>query len=88
LSEPFGYSVWIAIGAFLVLTASHFESPLLLLLFSYQMNWVLFYDQVNPYVIFGIGLGYYGAKRSKPLLIGIAIPLLLIKPQIGILLAI
>jgi hypothetical protein len=89
LSEPFGYSVWIAIGAFLVLvTANLFESPMLMLLFSYQMNWVLFYGQVDPYVIFGIGLGYYGVKRSKPLLIGIAISLLLIKPQIGILLAI
>jgi hypothetical protein len=89
LPEPFGFSVWIAIGAFLVLvTASYFESPLLMLLLSYQMNWVLFYGQVDPYVIFGIGLGYYGVKCSKPLLIGIAISLLLIKPQIGILIAI
>jgi hypothetical protein len=89
LPEPFGYFIWIAIGAFLVLlTASMFESPLWMVLLSYQMNWVLFYGQVDPFVIFGIGLGHVGVKRSKPLLIGVAISLLLIKPQIGILLAI
>lgn len=89
LPDPFGYFVWIMVGAFLVMvTASYFKSPLLMVLLSYQMNWVLFYGQVDPYVIFGIGLGYFAVKRSKPLLIGVAISLLLIKPQFGILLAI
>ncbi len=89
LPDPFGYFVWITVGAFLVLvTANYFESPLLMILLSYQMNWVLFYGQVDPYVIFGIGLGYYAVERSKPLLIGVAISLLMIKPQFGILVAI
>jgi hypothetical protein len=89
LPEPFGYFIWITVGTFLVMvTASYFKSPLLLVLLSYPMNWALFYGQVDPYVIFGVGLGYFAVKHSKPLLIGIAISLLLIKPQFGILLAI
>jgi hypothetical protein len=89
LPEPFGYFVWITVGAVLVLvTSSYFESPLLMVLLSYQMNWVLFYGQVDTYVIFGVGLGYYALVKSKPLLIGAAISLVIIKPQIGILVAI
>ena len=89
IPDPFGYLVWITIGTFLVLVTTYrFNSPFLAVLFSYQMNWVLFYGQIDPFILFGIGLGYDAILKKKPILLGIAISLVTIKPQIGSLLAI
>lgn len=89
LSEPFGYIVWITIGSILVIvTTNYFKSPLLAVVLSYQMCWVLYYGQIDPFILFGIGLGHYSVTKKKPLINGIAIALVTIKPQIGFLLAI
>lgn len=88
LPDPIGYSVWIGIGALLLLVAAHyFRSPLFAVLFSYQLNWVLFYGQVDSYVVFATALGAFAIERARPFLIGIAISLLMIKPQVGLLLS-
>lgn len=87
--EPFGYLIWITIGSLLVLVTTHrFNSPLLAVLLSYQMSWVLFYGQIDPFILFGIGLGYEAIINKKPILLGLSISLVTIKPQIGSLLAI
>jgi hypothetical protein len=86
LPEPLGYALWIGLGAILVvLAAMHFHSPLWLVLLSYQLNWCLFYGQVDLYIVFGIALGHWAYQNAKPAIIGVAILLLLIKPQVGLL---
>lgn len=88
LPEPYGYIFWISAGAFLVLVTAHFfKAPLLAVVLSYQMSWILYYGQIDPFVIFGIGLGYYATIHKKPLLGGVAIALMTIKPQVTLLLA-
>lgn len=89
IPEPFGYIIWITLGAFLVIiTAKYFKSPLLAVILSYQMSWVLYYGQIDPFILFGIGLGYNSILNKKPFWLGIAMSLVTIKPQIGLLLAI
>lgn len=86
--EPLGYLIWISAGLFLVLvTAQRFQSPLLAVLLSYQMNWIVFYGQIDPFIIFGVGLGYDAIVNKKPYLLGVALALVTIKPQVGLLLA-
>ncbi|MEM4204957.1 MAG: glycosyltransferase family 87 protein [Candidatus Methanomethylicaceae archaeon] len=88
LPDPLGYSLWIGIGALLTLIAAHyFRSPLLAVLISYQLNWVLFYGQIDGFVAFGIALGAFALERNRPFLLGLSISLLLIKPQVGLLLS-
>lgn len=87
--EPFGYIIWITIGSFLVLVTTHrFNSPLLAVILSYQLSWIVFYGQIDPFILFGIGLGYDAIINKRPILLGVAIALVTIKPQVGSLLAI
>lgn len=89
LPEPYGYIIWITSSTLLVLiTAQYFKSPMLAVLLSYQMCWVLYYGQIDPFILFGVGLGYEAIIKKKPFLIGVAISLVTIKPQVGFLLAI
>lgn len=84
LPEPLGYAVWVGVGAVLVwVAARHFGAPLLGILLAYQFHWVLFYGQIDPYIIGGLVLGDHARRRARPWIIGIAIALLLIKPQFG-----
>lgn len=86
LPPPLGYGVWIGVGGLLILaTSAWFESPLFGVIASFQFNWVLFYGQIDPFVAFGIALGDYASRYSRPLLVGVALALLSIKPQIGLL---
>jgi hypothetical protein len=83
-ADPIGYLIWIGVGAVLVLlVANHFGSPLPLVLISYQLNWVFYYGQIEPYVVAGIGLGSLALRRSNPWLLGIALALATMKPQVG-----
>lgn len=88
LPEPFGYAAWLAAGVTVaLLTARFFGSPLLLVLLSYQLNWVLYYGQVEPFLAAGVGLGALALRRRNPWLAGLAIALLTLKPQVGALVA-
>ena len=70
-----------------MLVANLFASPLWLVLISYQLNWVFYYGQIEPYVVAGIGLGA-AALRSNPWLLGVALALATLKPQVGGLVAV
>lgn len=88
LPEPYGYTLWITLGAVSILLTAHlFQSPLIAILLSYQLNWILFYGQIDPFIILGIGMGYTALKHDHPYVLGIALALLTIKPQMGALLA-
>ncbi len=84
LPEPFGYGLWTWVGMLLLILAARYNKvPLLFLLLSYQFQWVLFYGQIDGYVIFGIVLGYWALQKSRPYVLGAALMLALIKPQFG-----
>jgi hypothetical protein len=86
--DPWGYGLWIGAGTILVILAAKiFKAPVLPVLLSYQFNWCLYYGQIDFYVVFGLALGFWANRASKPFITGIAILLLLIKPQIGLLAA-
>jgi hypothetical protein len=84
-----GYIIWIGLGLFLVMTTSIFlKSPTWVVLLSYQLGWCLWYGQIDPFVVFGLALGYWSLQHSRSYILGIAIMLVLIKPQIGLMPAI
>jgi hypothetical protein len=84
-----GYIIWLGVGLFLLIVASmYMKSSTWIILLSYQLNWCLWYGQIDPYVVFGLVLGYWALNKSRPYILGIAIMLILIKPQIGLLPAI
>lgn len=84
--EPLGYISWIGAGIILaVLAAKQLHAHTFLMLFSYQLHRVVFYGQIDPFVITGLALGIWTIRRSRPYLTGLAIMLALIKPQIGLL---
>lgn len=86
LAEPFGFGLWVGLGMFLViLGARYLNAPLLLLVTSYQFHWVVFSGQIDSYVIFGIIFGIWAVWNSKPYLLGVALMMALIKPQISLL---
>lgn len=86
IPEPYGYVVWILLNAvILIITVRFFKSPLIPVLLSYQFNWILFYGQIDPLVIFGLPLGLWAIEHKRPIILGMAITLLLIKPQYGLL---
>jgi len=58
-----------------------------LLLISYPALRVLFYSQLDVLTLLGAGLGLWAIREKKPLLVGAAITLLGIKPQVGLVLA-
>jgi hypothetical protein len=84
LPEPFGYGLWTLVGMLLLITAARYnKAPLLFLSLSYQFQWILFYGQIDGYVIFGITLGFWALQKSRPYVLGVALMLALIKPQFG-----
>jgi hypothetical protein len=54
-----------------------------LLLFSFPTFWVLWFGQIDALVMTGAALGLWATQQRQPILVGLAIPLLLIKPHIG-----
>lgn len=81
-----GYIVWIGLGLLLIIAAStYLKSPTWVILLSYQLGWCLWYGQIDPFVVFGLALGHWSLQRSRAYILGVAIMLLLIKPQIGLL---
>ncbi len=54
-----------------------------LLLLSFPAFWMLWYGQLDGFVLFGVALGLFALDSKKPILMGIAILLLLVKPHIG-----
>jgi len=59
-----------------------------LLLLSFPAFWMLWFGQLDGFVLFGTALGLKALDSKKPILMGIAILLLLVKPHIGAPLAI
>ena len=58
------------------------------LLLSFPALWVLWYGQVDILVMFGAALGFWAVQTRRPIWLGVALLLLLIKPHIGAPLAI
>jgi len=54
-----------------------------LLLISFPAFWMLWFGQLDGFVLFGTALGLAALRREKPILMGIAILLLLVKPHVG-----
>ncbi len=54
-----------------------------LLLFSFPAFWMLWFGQLDGFVLFGAALGLFAWDSKKPILMGIAILFLLVKPHIG-----
>ncbi|HEY61286.1 MAG TPA: DUF2029 domain-containing protein [Anaerolineae bacterium] len=87
--EETGYIIWTGIGVVLLIaTLLYFKSSVVLVFLAYQLHWIIFYGQIDLYVIFGLPLGLWAVDRKHPYILGVALLLLLIKPQYGLLPAI
>lgn len=53
------------------------------LLLSFPALWILWYGQLDGFVMFGAALGLWAVENDRPLLTGLAAMLLLVKPQVG-----
>lgn len=53
------------------------------LLLSFPALWVLWYGQIDGFVMLGVTLGLWAVQRHKSVLLGFALLLLLVKPHIG-----
>jgi|GEM_PF-1751861 len=53
------------------------------LLLSFPALWLLWYGQLDGFVMLGAALGLWAVESNKPLLTGLAAVLLLVKPQVG-----
>jgi hypothetical protein len=53
------------------------------LLFSFPVFWLLWFGQLDGFVLLGTALGWRALELKKPVWMGIAILLLLVKPHIG-----
>jgi hypothetical protein len=86
LPEPFGFGLWTGVGLLLVILAARYtRAPLPAVLLSYQFIWILYYGQIDGYVIFGIIMGLWAVRTSRPGWLGVALMTALIKPQYGLL---
>lgn len=54
-----------------------------LLLISFPALWVLFYSQLDVLTILGTAMGFWAIRQRRSILVGLAITLLAIKPQVG-----
>ncbi|MBL6983331.1 MAG: DUF2029 domain-containing protein [Anaerolineales bacterium] len=54
-----------------------------LLLISFPAFWMLWFGQLDGFVLFGTALGLAALKSEKPIWMGIAILLILVKPHVG-----
>lgn len=54
-----------------------------LLLISFPAFWMLWFGQLDGFVLFGTALGLAALRSDKPILMGIAILALLVKPHVG-----
>jgi len=59
------------------------KSKRFFLLLSFPVFWILWFGQLDGFVLFGTALGLKALESKKPTLMGIAILLLLVKPHIG-----
>jgi len=53
------------------------------LLLSFPALWVLWYGQLDIFVMLGVALGFWAVQHQKPAWLGVALLLLLVKPHIG-----
>ena len=53
------------------------------LLISFPALWVLWYGQLDILVMAGVAVGFWAAQSRRPIWLGVALLLLLIKPHIG-----
>jgi hypothetical protein len=54
------------------------------LLLSFPALWLLWYGQLDGFVMLGVALGFWSLETHKPVITGFSILLLLVKPHIGI----
>lgn len=84
LPNDLGFFVWTLGGLWIFIWAiKQFDAPWWIALLSLQVNRNLIFGQIDLYVVAGLGIGYWALKKKTPFVTGLAILLLLIKPQIG-----
>ncbi len=74
---------------FIIIASSFFATKILkgnflLVLLSAQLFWVLWWGQIDWIVLLGIGMAWYAYQKESWWLMGIAILLVIIKPQLGV----
>ncbi len=85
---PYSFAFYTAFSAALLLAAlALVEKPNLLLVLTLPVTWILFYGQVDGWLVLGAVLGLWSLRREKPFLLGLALVLLASKPHIGLPLA-
>lgn len=55
----------------------------LAVLLSFPTLWLLWYGQIDGFVALGVALGLWAVRQEKPIWLGLALLLLLVKPHIG-----
>jgi hypothetical protein len=53
------------------------------LLLSFPAFWVLWFGQLDGLVMLGAALGFWAVQQKRPVVLGLALALLLVKPHIG-----
>lgn len=85
---PNSFAFYTALSAAMIITAlALVEKPSLLLVLTLPITWILFYGQIDGWLVLGAVLGLWSLKHEKPFLLGLALVLLASKPHIGLPLA-
>ena len=84
LPLPVSYLVFLLLNLGMFWMGSHLTGGnRYLLLLSFPAFWMLWFGQLDGFVLFGTALGLKALDSKKPILMGLAILLLLVKPHIG-----
>lgn len=80
-----GLILFIILTVFLLLYSTQvFGGNKLIVLLSAQLNWILWWSQIEALVVFGVVIGWLAMKKKSWLLMFLAISLATLKPQIGL----
>jgi hypothetical protein len=80
-----GFAVFSAINLIqLHYTCKLYGANRFAVLLSFPALWIFWYGQLDIYVAFGIVLGAWSLNNNRPILTGVSILLIMIKPQLGL----
>jgi hypothetical protein len=75
-------------GLLLLASIALLKKPNLLLVLCLPLIWILFYGQIDGWLVFSVLFGLWALERKRPFLVGVSVILLLTKPHIGFPLAV
>ncbi|OGO29452.1 MAG: hypothetical protein A2W33_06795 [Chloroflexi bacterium RBG_16_52_11] len=84
LPAQFSYVIFLVINVCMIWLGSRLTgSNRFAVLISFPAFWILWYGQLDGFVLLGVALGLWALQHKKPVAVGVSILLLLAKPHIG-----